>query len=211
MAGSKSGVAAQIKTKEPRAIFTHYYGHSLQLAVGDTVKGIKKLKDTLDTTSEILNLLKYALEREAMFRKLKEQLAPATLRFWTLCLTRWKVRAASLQSVVDNWKVLQEPWEECLATKLEPDVKGRMIGVRHQITTFDYFFGVNLAILLLKHSDNLSRTLQDPHVLVVECQSVTNLTISTLAKVQSDHRAALFWEKVKRAADSMGISAPVLP
>ena len=89
--------------------------------------------------------------------------------------------------------------------------KGRVIGVRHQITTFDYFFGVNLAILLLKHSDNLSRTLQDPHVLVVECQSVTNLTISTLAKVQSDQRSALFWEKVKRAADSMGISAPVLP
>ena len=40
MAGSKSGVASQIKTKEPRAIFTHCYGHSLQLAVGETVKGI---------------------------------------------------------------------------------------------------------------------------------------------------------------------------
>ena len=37
--GSKSGVAAQIKTEELSAIFTHYYSHSLQLAVGDTVKG----------------------------------------------------------------------------------------------------------------------------------------------------------------------------
>ena len=118
-----------------------------------------------------------------MFRKLKEQLAPTTPGFWTLCPTRWTVRTAYLQSVVDNWKVLQEVWEECLATKLEPDIKGRVIGVQHQMATFDYFLGVNLAILLLKHSDNLSRTLRDPDMLVAECQSVTNLTTSTLAKV----------------------------
>ena len=79
------------------------------------------------------------------------------------------------------------------------------------MTTFDYFFGVNLAILLLKHSDNLSHTLQDPDMSVVECQSVTNLATSTLAKVRSDQHSALFWEKVKKAADSMGISAPFLP
>ena len=183
MAGSKSGVAAQIKTEKPRAIFTHCHCYSLQLAAGDTVKGIKNLKDTLDTTSEISNLLKYSPKRNAMFRKLKEQLAPTTPGFWTLCPTRWTVRTASLQSVVDNWKVLQEVWEECLATKLEPDIKGRVIGVQHQMATFDYFLGVNLAILLLKHSDNLSRTLRDPDMLVAECQSVTNLTTSTVAKV----------------------------
>ena len=63
-----------------------------------------------------------------MFQKLKEQLAPTTPGFWTLCPTRWTVCAASLQSVADNWKVLQEFWEECLATKLEPDIKGHVIG-----------------------------------------------------------------------------------
>ena len=211
MTGSKSGVAAQMKTGEPRAIFTHCYGHSLQLAVGDTVKRIKKLKDTLDTTSEISNVLKYLPKRDAMFRKLKEQFAPATLGFQTLCPTRWTVHASSLQSVADSWNVLQELWEECLATKLESDIISRVIGLQHRTTTFDYFFGVNLAILLFKHIDNLSRTLQDPDMSVVECQSVTNLTTSTLAKVRSDQRFALFWEKVKRAADSMRISAPVLP
>ena len=60
------------------------------------------------------------------------------------------------------------------------------------MTTFDYFFGVNLAILLLKYSDNLFRTLQDPDMSAVECQSVTNLITSTLAKVRSDQRFTLF-------------------
>ena len=34
----KSGAATQIQKKEPRAILTHCYGHSLQLVVGDMVR-----------------------------------------------------------------------------------------------------------------------------------------------------------------------------
>ena len=132
-----------------------------------------------------------------MLRKLKEQLAPTIPGFQTLYPTRWTVRAASLQSVIDNWKVLQNLWEECLATKLEPDFKDRVIGVKYQMTSLDYFYGVNLAILLLKRSDNLSRTLQDPDTSMVECQPVTNLTTTTLAKIRSDQRFGLFWEKSK--------------
>ena len=38
MAGARRKVAAQILQEEPRAIFTHCYGHSLNLACSDTVK-----------------------------------------------------------------------------------------------------------------------------------------------------------------------------
>ena len=34
----RNGVAKQLTDEEPRAIFTHCYGHALNLAVGDTVK-----------------------------------------------------------------------------------------------------------------------------------------------------------------------------
>ena len=54
MAGAKTGVSTQIKSEEPRAIFTHCYGHSLQLAVGDTIKGIKNLADMFNA-AEILS------------------------------------------------------------------------------------------------------------------------------------------------------------
>ena len=53
MAGLKSGVAKQIQDIEPRAVYTHYYGHSLSLACGDIIKTCKLLKDALDTTHEI--------------------------------------------------------------------------------------------------------------------------------------------------------------
>ena len=38
MSGAKSGVATRLCAAEPRAVFTHCYGHSLNLACGDTVQ-----------------------------------------------------------------------------------------------------------------------------------------------------------------------------
>ena len=38
MAGAKSGVATQIAEKEPRAVFTHCFGHALNLGESDTMK-----------------------------------------------------------------------------------------------------------------------------------------------------------------------------
>ena len=123
MVGCKSGIATQIQKREPRAILTHCYGHSLQLAVGDMVREVRNLRDALDTTSEISKLLKYSPKRDRMFEKLKAELAPKTPGFRVLCPTRWTVRAASLQSVIDNWIPLQELWDESFETSLESEVK----------------------------------------------------------------------------------------
>ena len=38
MSGAKKDVAANITSKEKRAVYTHCYGHAVNLAVGDTVK-----------------------------------------------------------------------------------------------------------------------------------------------------------------------------
>ena len=123
MAGEKTGVSTQIKSEEPRAIFTHCYSHSLQLAVGDTIKGIKNLTDMFDTTAEISKQLKFSPKRDSMFDRIKEAIFPETTGFRVLCPTRWTVRAGCLQSVIDNWKVLQQLWEECLESKLEQEIR----------------------------------------------------------------------------------------
>ena len=38
MSGIKNGVAKLFMDKEPSAIYTHCYGHVLNLATGDTIK-----------------------------------------------------------------------------------------------------------------------------------------------------------------------------
>ena len=108
MRGAKNGVSTQILAKEPRATFVHCYGHALNLATADVVRNVKCLKNTLDTTLEVSKLLKYSPRRRNLFEKLKSKISPETPGFRTLCPTRWMVRAASLASVKDNYKVLQE-------------------------------------------------------------------------------------------------------
>ena len=58
MAGIRSGVATQILQDEPRAVFTHYYGHALNLACSDTIKRCQLMRNALDTVQEIIKLIK---------------------------------------------------------------------------------------------------------------------------------------------------------
>ena len=61
----------------------------------------------MDTASAVYKLLKYSLRRDALFSKIKEELAQGTTSFRTLCPTKWIVRARTLKSVVENYVVFQ--------------------------------------------------------------------------------------------------------
>ena len=139
MCGVRNGVSMQILAKEPRATFMYCYGHALNLATADVVRNVKCLKNTLDTTLEVSKLLKYSPRRGGIFEKLKSEISPETPGFRTLCPTRWTVRAASLASIKDNYKVLQELWDEALDIAKDSDTCARIIGVQHVMTTFEYF------------------------------------------------------------------------
>ena len=211
MAGSKSDVATQILSEEPRALFTHCYGHSLNLAVCDSIKQCKIIQDALDVTHEITKLIKFSPKRGAVFDKLKEELSPSTPGFRVLCPTRWTVRGNSLQSVLDNYAALQDTWEVTLEGRLDTEMKSRVLGVRAQMETFDFFYGVYLGKLVLKHADNLSRTLQNPTISAAEGQRVAELTVSVLEKIRDDSEFDLFWELVKMKASVLEVGDPKLP
>ena len=70
MSGKRSGVAAQIQMEEPRAIYLHCMGHSLNLAVQDTCQSF--MSDTFDTVLELSKTLKYSLKKKAMLLSLRE-------------------------------------------------------------------------------------------------------------------------------------------
>ena len=51
--------------EEERALYTHYYAHSMNLAVGDTIKVCLVLNDTIDNTYELTKLVKMPPKRDA--------------------------------------------------------------------------------------------------------------------------------------------------
>ena len=69
---------------------------------------------------------------------------------------------------VDNYTVLQELWEVSKNDSTDPSMKARIIGVQIQFNGFKFYFGVQLAFLLLQNSDSLSKTLQSPHMTAAE-------------------------------------------
>lgn len=70
MSGNRSGVAKRVQDEEARAVFTHCYSHSLNLAASDSIKKSKLMKSTLETTHEITKL---SPRREAIFKEAQQE------------------------------------------------------------------------------------------------------------------------------------------
>ena len=90
-------------------------------------------------------------------------------------------------------------------------MKARIIGVQTQFNSFKFYFHVQLAFLLLQHSDNLSKTLQSPHMTAAEGQRLASRTIATLSKCRLDEAYDLFWKKVEHSRQSLDIEELTLP
>ena len=89
---------------------------------------------------------------------------------------RWTVHAASMHSVIQNYSVLQELWEKAVDVVRDTETIARIQSVAAQMTFFDFFFGLMLGEMLLRHCDNLSKTLQNPHLSAAEGQTVADMT-----------------------------------
>ena len=90
-ASNMKKAAKDIKIIEPRALYLHCFGHTLNLAVADTLKEVKCMSDALDHALEICKLLKFSPRRDSVFLKLKQELSPQVPGIRTLCPTCWTV------------------------------------------------------------------------------------------------------------------------
>lgn len=78
MSGPKSGVANRIMSEQPKALYSHCYGYSLNLACQDGIKNIKLLENMFDTVYEITKLIKHSPERDVIFKKIKDEVTLGT-------------------------------------------------------------------------------------------------------------------------------------
>ena len=84
-----------------------------------------------------------------MLVKIRDDLSLECLGFRVLCFTRWTVHANTLKSILDNWTAINSVWTISLEEKLNPEIRGRIIGVQTQMVKFEGFFGINILQILL--------------------------------------------------------------
>ena len=71
-----------------------------------------------------------------------------------------------LQIILDNLDVFQEFWNGILEGKVDSEIRGQGVGFQTQMQSFNLFFGMQLGVLVLMYTDNLSTTLQYTHVML---------------------------------------------
>ena len=211
MSGARSGVATRLTDLESRALYTHCYGHALNLAIQDVVKGVKVMEDTLDTVYEITKLMKKSPKQEVIFQKIKDKVASGSPGVRILCPTRWTVWAEALTSIAENYQALQLTWNAAKEATKDTEMRAQIGGVAAQMEKFDFFFGVELGRKVLNMADNLSRSLQAATLSACEGQQVVRTTLATFQAIQTDECFYLFWEYLEARRSSADVSPPTLP
>ena len=218
MMGKKSGVAAQIKKLQPKALETHCHGHSLNLSIKDVSTSNRLLKSVLGTVCEIVTLIKYSPKRENILGSVQENLElesdePENFdSIAKLCLTRWTVRSTALQKIIANYDPLSNVWDICLDENLDTETRSRIIGCRSQMRQFEFYYGLNLSHRLYSLTDNLSKALQRENLSALESVRITSLTVTTLENMRNGDSADLFFDfVVKKSEKHNFVNRPSLP
>ena len=197
MSGCKKGVATVIKSINEKCLFTHCYGHALNLAVGDCIRNEKLLAETFDTIKEVCNLVKKSPKRDTHLKMLRDLTENENKSVHAFCPTRWTIRGESCQSMIENYGELMELWLWSLDNVKDTEMKARIRGVQSYTGEFKFLFGCHLGKIILVQTDNLSRTLQDARCTAAEGQYVAMTTVKVLEKMRNDESFENFWARVE--------------
>ena len=93
MRGHLNGVAAQIQSGTPAALYVHCLAHCTNVPI----------RDALDLVMGVADLIRYSPKRATLFEAIQAQLAPGSPSLKPLCSTRWTVRTCALHSILSNY------------------------------------------------------------------------------------------------------------
>ena len=85
-----------------------------------------------------------------------------------------------MTSIYQNYKELKELWDWCLDEYKVREAKEWIHGVQSQMQTFEHLFRLGLTILLHRHCDNLSTSLQAKDLRATEAQIISKKIVETL-------------------------------
>lgn len=209
MKGKKNGVAKQFKDLNKKILYTHCYGHALNLSIKDVCENIKCLNDTFTAAKEIVRLVKFSPQRETMIRALRLDSGNSSPNIHAFCPTRWTVRGDVLESILNNHSELLNLWDVSLTLVKDAEIKARIIGAQHTMKSFNFVFGCFLGSKILKQTDNLSRTLQHKELSAVEAQEIAVAVIAVLEKDRSTFNS--FWKSMEVKVQDLDVNEPSLP
>ena len=99
--------------------------------------------------------IKYSPKREGASSRLWKDNAAGNFGDTILWPNCWTVRGALSQSILDNWAVSQELWDAVLKGIVDSRALSEVIDVQTQMQSFNFFFEIQLGVLVLRHNRQL--------------------------------------------------------
>ena len=153
--------------------------HASQLVDGDNIKANKIIRGSLDAAFELAKVIKcsmflnqtkkikYSPKREGASSRLRKENVAGNFGDTISCPNCWTVREALSQSILNNWAVSQGLRNAILKGRVYSRGRSQVIDVQTQMQSLDFFFVIQLRVLVLRHTHNSSSTLQYIHVHVI--------------------------------------------
>eukprot|EP00731_Ephydatia_muelleri_P022017 Em0014g608a len=86
-------------------------------------------------------------------------------------------------------------WDEAISVARDTESKALIHGVQAQMKKFSFLFGVYLAELVLRHTDNLSKALQCDTVSAAEAQDTAAMVMHTLQTLRNEEAFDLYGKR----------------
>ena len=83
-------------------------------------------------------------------------------------------------AILINYRTLMKLWDWSQNNVSDSEMKARIIGVQTEMQSFSFFYGIQLGILVLSHSDNLSTCLKSAELCAVDAQQNAKLSVTVL-------------------------------
>ena len=194
MSGAKKGVAKRLLEEEPCAVFTHCYGHALNLVVSDCVKQCKVMEVSIRCSHQSLQTHQKISKKRCNVWEDEGWTCSWDTRVWVLCPTQWTVLVLSLKSIIDNYEVLLKVWKEVQSDSLDGEMRARIVGVETQSL----------------QQESL-QSLQQERLSAAQGQRLAKLNLSVLEKMRADDQFSAFYQRVVQEQVRFSVTDPVLP
>ena len=206
MTSIKRDIVAQIQSESWLAFLTHCFARTLNLLENDMAKEQRMLRSTIDATSELSKLTKKSSKIEGTFQKIRDEVSLQCPNFKVLYPTSSTVYLQIIEKMFGT--AIKSLWTISLEKKLDPEMKGVIIGSQAQMVKFEYLSDINILQVLYRYSDNLSKTLQSPKITASNGQKLSNPTLKTLISLRSETLFNNLWKILKKEANTSGIEEP---
>ncbi|CAM4843278.1 unnamed protein product, partial [Rotaria magnacalcarata] len=140
--GIYGDVSALVLKKQSKAFFVHCNAHCLDLAVHDLTNECPTISNCILFVKDIIDFVRRSPKRLAILKEISNQLSMPYSNLTSLCPTRWTMRAESYNSLLNNYKLVQEALYTLIEEKGGPGIKTN--GLHEQMNKFYFFFGLKL-------------------------------------------------------------------